>query len=250
MLVCATQYLRAPSAGLRYFSSPAVGGSSSDSYTVIGCSSRRLPWHIGCCTDPQHQQATDLHPPRYPSLFLFFLLLCLSSSHYYPCSLFSVPSPPTWKDTQACLSTLQQRSINTTAAGIAAAATAAGGLVGVLRPVSLLIAAQARHRILLWSLSRTIFLRSVRACESRNLASSQRGLPHPGNIITSGRAECSSWYFHSHAMFIMYLFLSLNTRIHLLLFSALVVCCFSFILQHCDLIQHPLGLVRLHTCLC
>lgn len=104
----------------------AVGGSKSDRCGVIGCSRRRLPWHSGCCTEsaPQHQQATDLHPPCYPPLLLFFLLLCLSSSHQHPSSLLSVPPPRLPPPRQA--------------GKAAATASAAGWLVGVLRPGSLL----------------------------------------------------------------------------------------------------------------
>lgn len=141
-----------------YSSSPAVGGSTSDSCALIGWSRRRLPWHSGCCTEsvPQHQQAADLHPPHYPSLF--FLLLCLSSSHRHPCSLFSLPSP---LPLTGLLKHTAAEDVHTPT-GIAAAA--AGGLVGVLRPVSLPPAAQARHCVLLCSPSRTICLRSVCVC--------------------------------------------------------------------------------------
>lgn len=114
----------------------AVGGSTNDSCAMIGCSGRR---HSGCCTEsaPQHQQATDLYPPHYPSLLLCFLLLCHLILSPPPLLSLPCPSSPTVS--------LHRQARKATAA---AAAAAAGGLVGVLRPW-LTPAVQARCRVLL-----------------------------------------------------------------------------------------------------
>lgn len=70
------------------------------------------------------------------------------------------------------------------------------------------------------------------ACESRDLKSRQRGLPHPGSITTAKatQGECCHGYFHTHILFILYLFLSEYTRIYIMYLSAGADFCFSFTL--------------------
>lgn len=133
-------------------SSSAVGGFKVDSCVLIGCSRRRLPWHSGCCTEsvPQHQQPALLHPLRSPSLLLSFLLLTTTTTTLALSSLSpsSYSSSPRWNTGRKSSTTSSRRT-------------------GRCAEACLSLAAQARHCVLLWSPSRTIYLRSVRVCVMR-----------------------------------------------------------------------------------
>lgn len=132
-----------------------------------------------------------------------------------------------------------------------AAAAEAGGLVGVLRPVSLLqyrqdvvFSSDLCQGLSIWEVCVCVY---VCACQSRDLESRQRGLPHLGSIYH----HCQSYTGWMLAVDVsMLTFSSSCTRLCMhtegCIFSATL--CFSSTPQLWCLLRRWLGLVCLHTC--